>query len=82
MPYKIYAYRDPYKLNQTDFWPEISDLPHFCVSRTLVNGLKDVMSDSIRGLLCPLDDFVNKVYGGWTKDSTAYRTFTRLSGSV
>ena len=68
MPYKIYAYRNPYKLNQTDFWPEISDLPHFCVSRTLVNGLKDVMSDSIRGLLCPLDDFVNKVYGGWTKD--------------
>lgn len=68
MPYKIYAYRDPYKLNQTDFWPELSDLPHFCVSRTLVNGLKDVMSDSIRGLLCPLDDFVNEVYGGWTKD--------------
>ena len=68
MPYKIYTYRDPYKLNQTDFWPEIADLPHFCVSRTLVNGLKDVMSESIRGLLCPLDDFVNKVYGGWTKD--------------
>ena len=68
MPYKIYAYRDPYKLNQTDFWTEIADLPHFCVSRTLVNGLKDVMSDSIRGLLCPLDDFVNKVYGGWTKN--------------
>lgn len=68
MPYKIYTYRDPYKLNQTDFWPEIADLPHFCVSRTLVNGLKNVMSESIRGLLCPLDDFVNKVYGGWTKD--------------
>ena len=68
MPYKIYTYRDPYKLNQTDFWDEIAALPHFCVSRTLVNGLKDIMRDSIHGLLCPLDDFVNKVYGVWTSD--------------
>ena len=70
MPYKIYTYADPYKLDKADFWPEIAALPHFCVSRTLVNGLKENIRDSIHGLLCPLDDFVSHeaVYYQWTKN--------------
>ena len=55
MPFKIYTYEDPYKLDKADFWSEISALPHFCSARTLVNGLKDVLGDSIKGLICPLD---------------------------
>lgn len=68
MPYKVYTYEDPYKLNQTDFWEEIATLPHFCVARTLVNGLKDVIKQDIHGLLCPLDDLVKHqgVYNSWT----------------
>lgn len=46
MPFKIYTYEDPYKLDKADFWSEISALPHFCSARTLVNGLKDVLGDS------------------------------------
>ena len=71
MPYKVYTYADPYKLDKTDFWPEIAALPHFCVSRTLVNGLKENIRDSIHGLLCPLDDFVSHeaVYYQWTKNT-------------
>ena len=65
MPFKIYTYRDPYKLNQADFWKEISGFPHFCVSRTLVNGLRDVHGGAFTGLLCPLDDFLKKVYRDW-----------------
>lgn len=70
MPYKIYTYEDPYKLDQTDFWDEIRDLPHFCVSRTLVNGFKDIMQDSIEGLICTLDEFVSheNVYKSWTNN--------------
>ena len=78
MPYKIYTYEDPYKLDQTDFWDEISCLPHFCVARTMVNGLKDVMQDSIQGLICPLDNLVSfppedfkskhEVYRSWTEN--------------
>ena len=26
MPFKIYTYEDPYKLDKADFWSEISDL--------------------------------------------------------
>lgn len=40
MPFKIYTYEDPYKLDKADFWDEISALPHFCSARTLVNGLR------------------------------------------
>lgn len=68
MPYKVYTYEDPYKLNKTDFWEEISGLPHFCVARTLVNGLKDIIKQDIHGLLCPLDDLVKhqEVFKNWT----------------
>lgn len=68
MPYKIYTYEDPYRLSETDFWEEISSLPHLCVARTLVNGLKDVMQDDIKGLLCPLDDLIKheNIYHDWT----------------
>ena len=27
MPFKIYTYEDPYKLDKADFWSEISALP-------------------------------------------------------
>lgn len=68
MPYKIYTYEDPYKLDQTDFWEEISALPHFCGARTLVNGLKDVLGDSIKGLICTFDSLIEHegVYKYWT----------------
>lgn len=68
MPFKIYTYEDPYQLDKADFWDEISALPHFCSARTLVNGLKDVLGDKIKGLICPLNDLVDheEVYRQWT----------------
>ena len=68
MPYKIYTYADPYNLDKADFWNEISSLPHFCGARTLVNGLKDVLGDSIKGLICNLDALINHddIYKSWT----------------
>ena len=70
MPFKIYTYEDPYKLDQADFWEEISVLPHFCGARTLVNGLKDVLGDNIQGLICALDDFVISYFVGPTNFQT------------
>lgn len=70
MPYRILTYTDPYELDRTAYWNEIKDLPHFCVARTLVNGLVDVMRDSIGALICPLDDLVKHklVYKAWEDD--------------
>ena len=79
MPFKIYTYEDPYKLDKADFWSEISALPHFCSARTLVNGLKDVLGDSIKGLICPLDELVQheEVYMQWT-DNISLRVQQRF----
>ena len=60
MPYQILTYTNPYEIDQAPFWNEIKDLPHFCVARTLVNGLVDVMQDSIGNLICPLDDLLKQ----------------------
>lgn len=70
MPYKIYTYEDPYRLNETDFWEEISSLPHFCSAQTLANGLRKTIRDSIHGVLSTLDALVNdeEVYHNWTQN--------------
>ena len=70
MPYKIYTYADPYRIAETDFWSEIQTVPHLCSARTLVNGMVDVMQDSIRSLFCPLDEIIddNRVFGNWTRN--------------
>ena len=84
MPFKIYTYEDPYKLDKADFWSEISALPHFCGARTLVNGLKDVHGDNIKGLICPLDELVNheEVYKQWTDNiSLRVQQYSALSSA-
>lgn len=72
MPYTIYTYADPYRIAEADFWPDIQELPHLCSSRTLVNGMVDVMQDSIHSLICPLDEIIDekRVYRSWTKNIT------------
>lgn len=82
MPFKIYTYEDPYKLDKTDFWAEIYSLPHFCSARTLVNGLKDIYGDEIKGLICAFDDFVQHedVYKSWTDNiSLRVQQYSRLT---
>lgn len=74
MGYRILTYTNPYELDKTPYWNELRGLPHFCVARTLVNGLVDVMRDSIDGLICPLDDLIKheRVYKAW-EDNIARR---------
>lgn len=84
MPFKIYTYEDPYKLNQTDFWDEIASVPHFCSARTLVNGLKDVLEDNIKGLIIPLDELVQheRIYKQWTDNiSLRVQQYSALSSA-
>lgn len=69
MSYKIFTYADPYRIYRTDFWNDIKGYPQLCASRTLVNGLLNVMGDYIESLLCPIDDIVDKrVFGTWSKN--------------
>lgn len=82
MSFKIYTYEDPYQLDKTDFWAEVSSLPHFCSARTLVNGLKDIYGDEIKGLICAFDDFVQHedIYKSWTDNiSLRVQQYSRLT---
>lgn len=68
MPFKIYTYKDPYRIHETDFWVDhnIKNYPQLCASRTMVNGLLNVMPKEIVSLMCPLDDIVKKrVFRDW-----------------
>lgn len=82
MSFKIYTYEDPYQLDKTDFWAKVSSLPHFCSARTLVNGLKDIYGDEIKGLICAFDDFVQHedIYKSWTDNiSLRVQQYSRLT---
>ena len=82
MPFKIYTYEDPYKIDKAYYWEDISFLPHFCSARTLVNGLKDVYKDKIKGLICPFEDFVKHeyIYKSWTDDiSLRIQQYSKLT---
>lgn len=65
MPFKIYAYSDPYRLDQTHFWPEIKSAPHFCVSQTLTNALRELYEFKFESIVCTLDKILSVQYSGW-----------------
>ena len=66
MPIKIYTYPDPYHLDQLSIWPQIKDAPQFCVSQTMVNGLKRIYPcfDN-RQQLTTISRLVNALYSDW-----------------
>ncbi len=66
MAIKIYTYSNPYELESEDYWDSIRNCPHFCVSQTMVNGLKEVCgSFSINGNITTINNLINKFYENW-----------------
>ena len=72
MSIAIYTYRDPYKLNKEAYWDEIKECPYFCVSQTLVNGLKTIYKkDFQQGRVTTIQYLIESLYEYW--ESTACR---------
>jgi len=65
MPFKVYTYADPYKLDQCHFWPEIISVPHLCVAQTLANAIRDMYGKNLRALVCPINNLLKHAYGDW-----------------
>lgn len=66
----IYTYTDPYKLDQEPFWEEIKECPFFCVSQTMVNGLKYLYKkDFAQGRVTTVQNLVEALFAFW--ESTA-----------
>lgn len=71
----IYTYHDPYKLKDNkDLWNEISSCPYFCVSQTLVNGLKAVYGKEFQeGKITTVKNLTDSLYEEWLKISCAVK---------
>ena len=65
MSLKIFTYVNPYELENEEYWDDIRCCPHFCVSQTLVNGLKSVCKSFEKNNISTIKNFVNHLYKNW-----------------
>lgn len=74
MKRKIYTYTDPYNIDNSinstnkNIWQEIKDFPHFCVSQTLVEGMKSKYGRKSFDVITTIDSFIKECYPFWTQD--------------
>lgn len=62
---KLYTYANPFTITDEPYWNEIGSCPHFCVSQTLVQGLRTHYGRDRFTYLCTIDKIVNVIYGDW-----------------
>lgn len=83
MSLKIYTYSNPYEIENESFWDSIRNYPHFCVSQTLVNGMKTVSTGlSSNKNICTIRKFVNKLYSNWDDVSTKVRQMVEVDNAI
>ena len=61
---KLYSYNNPFTLTDTPFWNEISSVPHFCISQTLVQGLKRHYPNQFNHIFT-IDSFIDYFFSDW-----------------
>lgn len=83
MEIKIYTYADPYYLQSESYWKDIKNCPHFCVSQTMVNGLKKaVPSLKKAGYLTTVNGLINTIYENWNNINTRVRQIIEADNAV
>lgn len=65
----IHTYSNPYKLTSENYYINIKNCFHLCISQTLVNGLCDNYSDFFVGKLTTYNRFLNILYDGWNSNA-------------
>ena len=84
MSISVYTYHDPYKLKDNkELWKEISSCPYFCVSQTLVNGLKAVYGNSFQiGRVTTAMNLANALYNDWVTTSCAVKQHAAIDNII
>ena len=83
MSIAIYTYKDPYKLESEPYWNEIKTCPYFCVSQTLVNGLKKVYkNDFHQGRVTTVQNLIEALYEYWTSTACAVKQHTDIDNII
>lgn len=83
MSIAIYTYRDPYKLNKETYWDEIKDCPYFCVSQTLVNGLKTIYKkDFQQGRVTTIQYLIESLFEYWESTACIIKQHTDIDNII
>ncbi|WP_097006573.1 hypothetical protein [Lacrimispora amygdalina] len=80
----VYTYHDPYKLNENSaLWGEISNCPYFCVSQTMVNGLKIIYGGSFQiGRVTTAMNLSKSLYDTWMTTSCAVKQHADIDNII
>lgn len=83
MSIAIYTYRDPYKLNKEAYWEEIKGCPYFCVSQTLVNGLKTIYkNDFQQGRVTTIQYLIEALFEYWESTACIVKQHTDIDNII
>lgn len=84
MSITVYTYHDPYKLkDNAELWKEISNCPFFCVSQTMVNGLKSVYGNTFQiGRVTTIMNLVNSLFSEWVNTSCAVKQHADIDNLI
>lgn len=84
MSIAIYTYHDPYKLKEKkELWDEISTAPYFCVSQTLINGLKTVYKNAFASnRVATVQSLIDSVYEDWNSTSCTVKQHAAIDNTV
>lgn len=80
----IYSYHNPYGLKDNkELWNEIVNCPYFCVSQTLVNGLKTLYGKDFQiGRVTTVKNLTDAVYEYWTGTTCAVKQHADIDNII
>ncbi len=80
----IYSYHNPYGLKDNqELWDEIVNCPYFCVSQTLVNGLKTLYGKDFQiGRVTTVKNLTDAVYRYWTGTACAVKQHADIDNII
>lgn len=83
MSIKIYTYTNPYAIEEECFWDEIRKCPQFCVSQTLVNGMKKTYPYFQETLnITTIRNLVNHLYKQWDEIGTKVKQMVEVDNAI
>ena len=80
----IYTYHNPYSLKENqELWNEIVNCPYFCVSQTLVNGLKTLYGKDFQiNRVTTVKNLTDAVYRYWTGTACAVKQHADIDNII
>lgn len=79
----IYTYHDPYKIDSEPYWDNIKNCPYFCVSQTLVNGLRKHYKGKFDGgRVTTVKRLTDSLYEKWVSPSCVVKQHTDIDNII